>query len=236
VTNAPPASPNPTPSLPSADDVLNKYIAAIGGQANVDKIKSRTAKGTVAQPNGGAISFELTQSAPDKFHILATMQQGTFERGFNGTAGWEKSARGVRQLSPLEVAQLQGSVGLLSNIRIKDQFTSMRVRPGEKIGDRATYVIIGTTRDNRLERLFFDAETGLLLRRVSYLSTLIGLIPEQIDFEDYRDVDGVKFPFSVRVSAVEVGNPVSTRTFSEIKLSTAVDESKFNMPANPPTP
>jgi len=73
-----------------------------------------------------------------------------------------------------------------------------------------------------------------LLRRISYMSTLLGLIPEQIDFEDYRDVDGVKFPFTVRVSSIDVGNPISTRTFSEMKLNVAVDDAKFNMPAATP--
>ena len=109
-----------------------------------------------------------------------------------------------------------------------------RVRRGEKIGDRATYMIIGTTPDNRQERLFFDAETGLLLRRISYLTTLLALIPEQIDFEDYRDVDGVKFPFVIRLSTIEVSNPISTRTFSEMKLNAPVDEAKFNQPAATP--
>jgi hypothetical protein len=224
------AAPSATPALPSADEIFSKYIAAIGGQANIDKIKSRALKGSTAQANG-VVAFEISQAAPDKFHIVATTPTGAFERGFNGTVGWEKGPQGVRQLSPGEVAQLQASIGLLRNIRLKEQFNSTRVRPGEKIGDRPTYMVIGTTRDNRQERLFFDAETGLLLRRISYMTTLIALIPEQIDFEDYRDVDGVKFPFVVRVSAVEVGNPVSTRTFSEMKLNAAVDEAKFNMPA-----
>ena len=68
------------------------------------------------------------------------------------------------------------------------------------------------------------------------MATLLGLIPEQIDFEDYRDVDGVKFPFTLRVSSIEVGNPVSTRTFSEMKLNALVDEGKFHMPPATPQP
>ena len=219
------------PPIPTADAIYSKYIAAIGGQANVDKIKSRMVKGTVAQPNGGAITFESVQAAPDKFHVLATVAQGSVERGFNGTVGWEKNPQGVRQLSSAEVAQLQNSIGLFRHIRLKEQFTSMRTRGIQKIGDQVTYMVIGTTADNRQERLFFDTITGLLLRRISYMPTLLGLIPEQIDFEDYRDVDGVKFPFIVRVSSIEVGNPVSTRTFSEMKLNTAVNDAMFNMPA-----
>jgi zinc protease len=123
---------------------------------------------------------------------------------------------------------------LLRHIRLKDQFTSMRWRGIQSIGDRRAYVVIGTTADNRQERLFFDTQTGLLLRRISYMATLIGLIPEQTDFEDYRDVDGVKFPFTIRVSSIDVGNPVSTRTFSEMKLNAAVNDAKFNMPASTP--
>ena len=101
----------------------------------------------------------------------------------------------------------------------------------EKIGDRNTIVVTGRTADKKVERLYFDAESGLLLRRISYTQTMVGVIPYQIDFEDYRDVDGVKLPFTVRVSAVEVGNPVSTRTYSEIKLNAPIDDVKFKMPA-----
>ena len=235
-TGAAPAQPSGPPSpqpTPTADEIYSKYIAAIGGQANVDKIKSRTIKGTVAQANG-TVTFDISQGAPDKFHITATTPTGAFQRGFNGTAGWEKGPQGVRALAPAEVAQLQNSVGLFRHIRLKEQFTSMRARGTQLIGDRSTYLIIGTTADNRQERLFFDTQTGLLLRRISYMQTPIGLIPEQIDFEDYRDVDGVKFPFTIRVSSIEVGNPVSTRSFSEMKLNVAVDDAKFNMPAATP--
>lgn len=221
------------PPLPTADTIYNNYIAAIGGKANVDKIKSRSAKGSVAQPNG-SVTFDISQAAPDKFHITATTPTGAFQRGSNGSVGWEKGPQGVRALAPGEVAQLQNSIGLLRHIRLREQFTSIRARGIQLIGDRPTYLVIGTTADNRQERLFFDTSTGLLLRRISYMATLLGLIPEQIDFEDYRDVDGVKFPFTIRVSSIEVGNPVSTRTFSEMKLNVAVDDAKFNMPAATP--
>jgi hypothetical protein len=230
-----PGQPSETspPPLPNADKIFSKYIEAIGGQANIDKIKSRTLKGSTAQANG-VVTFEISQTG-DKFYIVATTPTGAFERGFNGTVGWEKGPRGVRQLSSVEVAQLQSSMGLLRNIRLKEQFTSIRTRGGiQKIDDRPVYMVVGTTADNRQERLFFDTATGLLVRRITYMTTLIGLIPEQIDFEDYRDVDGVKLPFTVRVSSIEVGNPLSTRTFSEMKLNTTVNESKFNMP--PATP
>jgi hypothetical protein len=63
---------------------------------------------------------------------------------------------------------------------------------------------------------------------------MLALIPQQVDFDDYRDVDGVKMAFTVRVAPTEVGNPLSTRTYSEVKLNVPVDESKFGMPARNP--
>src|SRR5215510_11740215 len=96
----PGASPSPsaTPALPSADEIFSKYAAAVGGQTAIDKLKSRTLKGTVTQANGNSFQFELSQAAPDKFYLLVTTPQGTIERGFNGQVGWEKTARGVREI------------------------------------------------------------------------------------------------------------------------------------------
>src|SRR2546423_9328245 len=232
---APPAqaSPSPTPALPSADDIFNKYLTAIGGQSAIDKLKTRAAKGTIVQANGNSFPFELYQSGPDKFYLLVTTPQGPFERGFNGQVGWEKNARGVREITGSELAGYKTANALFSFINLKQQYaTTPRVRR-DKLNDHDVYILDGMTTDGRRMRLYFDATTGLLLRRSTILSTMIGLIPDQVDFEDYRDVDGVKFAFTGRSATVEPGNPTSTRTFTEVKLNAAVDESKFNMPPVP---
>ena len=232
-TAIPQATPGPTPTLPSADEIFNRYITALGGQAAIDKLKSRSVKGTFIQSNGNALPFEIFQLAPDRFYQIVTTPQGTIERGFNGTVGWEKSPRGVRELTGVDLAQLRDANNLFRQIKLKEQFTRTRVSGKDKIGDRDVYVVNATVADDKRERLFFDTESGLLLRRIAYTTTMIGVIPDQVDFEDYRDVDGVKFPFTARISLTEPGNPVSTRRFTEIRMNAAVDESKFNMPAVP---
>ena len=224
------ASPSPAPALPSADDIFNKYIAAIGGQAAIDKLASRAAKGNLVQANGNSLQFEFFQSGPDKFYLLVTTPQGNFERGFNGQVGWEKTARGVREVTGGELANLKATNALFSLIKLKEQFARPpRVRR-DKIADRDVYVLTGQMADGKRLLLFFDAASGLLVRRITVLSTMIGNIPEQVDLEDYRDVDGIKFPFTARSSTIEAGNPTSTRTYTEMKLNTAVDDSKFKMP------
>jgi hypothetical protein len=230
---SPQASPAATPAIPSADEIFSKYAAALGGQAAIDKLKSRIAKGTVTQANGNSFQFELSQAAPDKFYLLVTTPQGTIERGFNGQVGWEKTARGVREITGAELITFKVANGLFSLLKLKEQYSKPpRVRK-DKIGDRDVYMVDGTTTENRRMRLYFDATSGLLLRRTTTMPTIIGIIPDQIELEDYREADGLKFPFTSRAATLEVGNPTSTRTFTELKLNVPVDESKFNMPPAP---
>ena len=71
---------------------------------------------------------------------------------------------------------------LFGSIKLKEQFTRAVVRGKDKIGDREVYVVSATELDGKQDRLFFDAEMGLLLRRVIYIATMVGVVPKQIDF------------------------------------------------------
>lgn len=228
-------SPTSTPAPPTADQILAKYTEAIGGQAAIDKMKTRVMKGTYAGFNGAELVFEADLAAPDKFYISVTTPQGTSERGSDGKVAWEKNARGVNELTNPVLDQMKSMFLSFNNIKLKEEFPRLRLGGRDKIGDRNVVIVSGTSADNHRARLFFDAETGLLLRRISYTETMIGVIPEQIDFEDYRDVDGLKLPFTIKVSSVEPGL-VSTRKYTEIKLNAPVDDSKFKMPAAPAKP
>lgn len=232
----PQASPTPRPSPPAANDILKKYVDAIGGQAAIDKITSRVMKGEVTTANGNTGTYEVMQAAPDKGYESFVTQRGSMERAFTGTAGWEKTPQGVRELDGQDLVDLKLFMQFFRNLRLKEQFTSFRMAGRDRIGDRTAIVVQGTTLDKKRERLFFDAESGLLLRRISYLDTMVGVIPQQIDFDDYRDVDGLKLPFMIRVSSVDSANPYIVRKFTEIKLNAPVDESKFKMPPKAATP
>ncbi len=218
------------PALPTSDQLLEKYTQALGGDAAIAKLKSRVMKGTVTTTAGVSFGYELYQSAPDKVLAVITSPQGVTERGFDGSTGWEKSARGIRDLGGPEVYYLRRYPDLLKDIKLKDQFSRLQVAGKDKINDRDVYVVRGTTTDNRRERLFFDVETGLLLRRTTSTTTPIGNIPEQVDFDDYHDLDGMKLPFTIRVSAIDPFYSI-TRKFTEIKINVPIDDKRFNKPA-----
>jgi hypothetical protein len=219
---------------PTVERILAKYIEALGGSAVIEKLKTRAMKGTWLTSSGITLGYEVYQSAPDKIYtMLNTPKQGVFERGFDGHTGWEKSSRGIRELEGQELFYLRRYPDLYKDIRLQRQFARLSFAGKETIGGKAVYMLRGLTSDNKGEWLYFDIQNGLLLRRITTTPTIMGLIPEQVDYEDYRDVDGMKMPFTIRISSIDPFYS-STRRFTEIKLNVPVDETKFNKPA--PTP
>jgi hypothetical protein len=229
-------APNETP--PTADQILAKYTEALGGSAAIEKLKTRSMKGTLAA-NGITLGYEVYQAAPDRIYtVLNTPKQGVIERGFDGKTGWEKSNRGLRELEGVDLFYLKRYPDLFKDIKLQGQFTRLSFGGKDKIDGKDVYVLRGQGVDGKGERLFFDTQTRLLLRRITSTPTPVGIIPEQVDFDDYRDVDGLKMPFTIRTSITAVDSFYSsTRKFTEIKLNVPVDETKFNKPAAPaPTP
>ena len=119
------------------------------------------------------------------------------------------------------------------DIKLKELYPNLEVVDHEKVGERDAIVLASQPSPNVIAKLYFDAQTGLLLRILTITQTVIAPIPEQLDFDDYRDVNGVKLPFTIRQSSVDDRN-VWTRKYTEIKHNVPVDETKFNMPSPPP--
>ena len=226
----PPQSPSPTPPLPAANEVLNNYTNAIGGRAAIEKIKSAVIRGTVANASGSTGTFEADQIAPGKGYDTITTQRGTRIRVLNQQRGWEKTAFGVNELAGQQLQDVKLSLALFGNLNLKDQFTKFEVIGTDKIASHDAYVVKATRPDQKRERLYFDSESGLLLRRVTEMNSKIGVIPEETDFDDYRDVEGMKLPGTIRLSLIDTQNPTSTRKIDKIEFNTPIENSKFDKP------
>jgi hypothetical protein len=114
-------------------------------------------------------------------------------------------------------------------LKLKELALSPRVMGKTNVGERDAFQVM-VRADGQRVQLFFDAQTGLLIRRRDMSNTVVGSFPEQIDYEDYRDVDGVKLPFTIRYSPPDpsTGN---TLQFKEITHNVPVDDARFNPPA-----
>ncbi|HEV7375138.1 MAG TPA: c-type cytochrome [Pyrinomonadaceae bacterium] len=220
-------------ALPTVDQVLDKYIQAMGGRAAIEKLKSRVMKGSQVMADGTAIPVETYQAAPDKVvSILTTPKQGVMMSGYNGHVGWVKNQRGQHEMSGAQLTEMKRSADFYGDLKFKQIFPGLEVVDREKVGDRDAYILASQASPTRIEKLYFDTQTGLLLRIVSITQTMLAPIPDQTDFEDYRDVDGVKIPFTIRQSTVDARNGW-TRKYTDIKQNVPVDDAKFNPPPAP---
>jgi hypothetical protein len=229
--DAGPKKPAPAEALPSVEQILDKYVAALGGRANIEKLKTRVSTGKEVIWDGTEIPFETYQKAPDKsLDVLTRPGNVVVNVGFDGAAGWLQGPRGLRDITGAQLAQMKRDADFYADLHLRELYPEMAVAGKERVGGRDAYVIVSRVSDRRIERLYFDAQTGLLLRVAATTETPLARLPEETVYEDYREVDGVKLPFTIRVSYVDpfVG---WTRKITEIKHNVPVEDSKFAKPA-----
>lgn len=223
----------PTTALvrPSVDQIFTKYLEAVGGAKATDT-KTLVMKGKREASQNRNWPNEITFAPPDKFLIVATTPQAVIRQIVNGDQGWILNGTNLRTLSPAEAGDARrGWEEAFSVVKVK-QLPGMNFGGVQKVGDREAYVVAKTT-DTKTELYYFDSATGLLSRKMTINHTSVLPIPEQIDFEDYRDVDGIKMPFTIRFSGIDTFSSW-TRTFTEIKRDVAVDEKTFTKPSPGP--
>ncbi|HEV2765027.1 MAG TPA: c-type cytochrome [Pyrinomonadaceae bacterium] len=223
--------PKPADALPTAEAVLGKYVEAVGGREAAARLKTRVIRGTREASQGRSWPLEVNMKGADKFAIAVTVpQQGVSRQGFEGQSGWLKNPREQRALSAADLSALRQTAELYEVVKIREPFPAMTVTGRETVGDRAAYVLEAKRPAGVVEKFYFDAQTGLLLRKLTLTHNLLLPIPEQIDFEDYREVDGVKLPFTIRISNID-SYFSSTRKLVEIKHNVPLDDSLFRPPA-----
>jgi photosynthetic reaction center cytochrome c subunit len=211
------ADPKPS-SAPAADQLIEKYVQAVGGAAAIDKVTSRVMKGTIAFDDK-SFPIDIYSKSPDKRISFTHMQQGENITAFDGHEGWlGMTGHPVHQMQGSEVDAAAIDADLRLPIHLKEMFTEMKVQ-AEKIDGRDVYLVVGEREGKPPIQLYFDQQSGLLVRMLRFGETALGHMPTQIDYADYRDADGVKIPF--RWTLARPGGRFTIQ-ISEVKQNVAV--------------
>jgi photosynthetic reaction center cytochrome c subunit len=219
-------------SLPGAEQLLDKYLAAIGGAEALQKITSRVQKGTLTAFGGQHFPMEVYSKAPDKRFSVMHLQGGESVTAFDGKQGWLSVPGRVHAMSAAENAAARIDADLYLPAHLKTLYQEFRVEAGEKIDGRDAYKVVGRSEKQPPLRLYLDKESGLLLRLIRYAETPLGRNPTQIDYADYRDANGVKIPFRWTLS--RPGNRFTIQV-EQVQQNVPVDDAKFVAPAPSPT-
>ena len=244
------------PGLPSVDSILDKYIQASGGAQRLAGLTSYSATGTSVGFGGfgGGGAVEIAAKFPDKRATIILFSKeigrGDEIRAYDGRSGWVRTPLNVLGEFQLTGSDLDGArvdAQLSFPGQIKQILTNIKAGPSTTITDlpapasqsslqgdvplgqsHRVEVVQGNGPRGILVTLYFDRQTGLLLRELRYGNSPIGRTPTQIDFADYRDVNGIKQPF--RITPAWLGGRDSI-VLNEIKTNVPIDEAKFGKPA-----
>src|SRR5262245_59401238 len=178
-------------ALPTVDQVLDKYIAAIGGKAALEKQNTRVEKGTLEIPAFGMTgNMETFSKAPNKTAFVLDLPGfGVVKQGYDGKTGWSQDPQtGLRDLSGAELAAMKLNSDFYRDTRLKTLYPKITVKGKDKVGDKEVIVLEATPAEGSAEQWFFETASGLLIRRDFEVDTPLGKTPIQSFVDSYMEV------------------------------------------------
>jgi len=230
--------PFPTPIAESgiveadAGKILEEYVQATGGEA-ISKIRSAKTlvmKGTTDETwKRKVVPYEVYYKAPDKWRIRKTLEDGVVTYGFDGKNAWAQEGAETRTMGEGEVAVFRETI---DSLKLLPEVESRKPKAVKKrtMNDRVAFALEYEFPGGITEYYYFDAETHRLKGRRRYTPSPIGIIPQQINYENYKELHGVTIPYTLRSDYVDpwIGG---THNFTEILIDVPLEDSQFQMPS-----
>jgi hypothetical protein len=217
-------------SLPSAEWIIDRYVSALGGKDAFEKITSRIMKGSYSLPvKRYTTGVEMYFKAPGKFRLAFTGSNNTAARGFDGRTGWSKdySEEGLRILDGAELTADSLEAVFYRETNLKSLYPRMTVKGKDTTDGRDAWVMEAVPVKGYPETMYFDMGSGLLLRRDVKL--FLSIRNAELHFLNYKEVNGVKFPFIIRV--VRPVSPFMTiYSFDKAIINKDISDAEFAVP------
>lgn len=224
----------------TADEIIEKSITAMGGRAAHEKIKNRSASGTIsigtpAGDIGGTV--EMYGAVPNKQRTVIKADLSALGAGellidqrFDGTTGYAMdSMQGNREITGSQLDTMKAQRFPNPFLDYKSTGMSVKLAPAkEKIGDKEAYLLTFEPPSGNPIKTYIDATTYLPLRTVVRATVpQMGEIEQWIEPLEFKDVDGVKVPSKVRLTN---SMQTITMTLSKIENNVTLDEKMFSKP------
>lgn len=220
----------PAAKLPTVKEIVDKYVAAIGGKAANEKIKTRQLKGDVfLSPMGLKGTMEVYSAAPNKSYTKLNLGGiGEIIEAFDGTTAWTVNPiQGNRDKEGEELLQTKLANNFYREVNLEKFYPKMEVKGIEKVGEGEAYVVTATADGLPPETFYFNTKSGLIVRADATSITPEGKMATTIYYEDFREIDGVKIPYKLRTVLPQFE---ILATVTEVKNDVKIEDSLFAKP------
>ncbi len=217
--------------LPTAAQVLENYSKAIGGREAAMKIKSRTYKGKamIAQANISGTVESFAKPEAMSLTVMKLSGLGDFVQGYDGKTAWASDPiQGDRVLAGEELARQETLAAFYREQDLGSAYSKLEVTGIEAVDGSDAYVLRGTRPNSDPDILYFDVKTGFMVRSDMTAASPAGRVKSITILSDYREVDGIKFPFRTVTKLPQFDIVI---TLDEVKHNVTVDNSMFAPPA-----
>ena len=222
-----PGGRGPARPAETLDQIVDKYIQALGGRPALEKVRSRVMRGTVTNRAGQSLPVIVEEKMPGKYRLTIETARGPEVRASNGSAAWVQNAGETHEVTTVfERQETTRLVDLGRALRLKERYQNLAPTRYGRLDDKDVIIVTGRTAPSVTEQLHFDRTSGLLLRRAISTRTAMGTLPEQIDYSDFRNVNGVKVPFQIVRASWGYHN---TQKFTDVKVNVPVDDARFDL-------
>jgi hypothetical protein len=225
---------------PTAEQILDKYLQAVGGAAAAAKLTSYTAKGLYEgfDSDFEKVPVDVYARAPNQRATVIHMRAGDSSTIVDGREAWAASPQ---DLAPVTLISLVGpafegarlDAQLAFPGQIKQVLTDWRTGfPPLRIDNRPVDVVEGKTAEGSSVKLYFDRETGFLVRSVRYSKTMVGTNPISVEYSNYQDVPGlgIKLPYTWVLTWT---NGRGTFEMQSLQPNVTIDAARFGRPMPP---
>lgn len=225
-------------SAQTADEVVEKHLAAVGGRGALGKLTSRHSTGTLTLSTGGGEipgTVEIFAKTPNKVRVAMKLDlsamggsEMTIEQRFDGTSGYSlNSMQGDTEITGNQLENLRNSAFPSPLLKYKEAGMKLELLPGEQVGGKEAIVLRLTPKTGSVSRIYLDPVTYLVTRGVAMIDSPQGggQIEQATELSDYRTVDGVKVAFQVLLSSPAQSVKL---VFKSVEDNVAIDDAMFS--------
>jgi hypothetical protein len=229
-----------TAPTPTAGAVLDRYAAARGGIEKIRTIRTVIFRGEYRE--GDHVSPHAAMSLMRPYYKLvgdAEHPNPDFAEGYDGSA-WEFYGDPGIVLRTVGAASEAGrhAVYIDGLLGYRERGWRVDLAGEERIGERKAWRLAVTMRDGFRYDAFFDTESALLIaeRKAAPIHAFGEKVTSEERIGDYRDVDGVLFPFEHQEVEIATGRVLNEMHWKSITLNHDLDRASFSPPEWKRTP